>query len=203
MLHISRATWSTPSEPYHKKPFSEVLSFSALFGPGSCCKLVCFEFGVLNFRLPLYTRNGQVGGHVLLLWFLALVLAGCCCQLVCFEFVVLHFRLPIPETPNGQIIEHVRTEKKQKRPCQCSGKASVYTAQEVALRIAALAHLQEKAPRGATCPGRRGKVFFVSYLYVSVLQSARFGYRQTEMKHNKFKTNKLTTAASQDRSQKP
>ena len=45
-------------------------------------------------------------------------LAGCCCQLVCFEFVVLHFRLPIPETLNGQIVEHVlRTEKKQKRPC--------------------------------------------------------------------------------------
>ena len=41
--------------------------------------------------------------------------------------------------------------------------------QEVALRIAALAHLQEKAPRGATCPGRRGKVFFVSSLYVRVL----------------------------------
>ena len=36
-----------------------------------------------------------------------------------------------------------------------------------------------------------------------VLQSARFGYRQTEMKHNKFKTNKLRTAASQDQSQKP
>ena len=35
----------------------------------------------------------------------------------CFEFVVLHFRLPIPETRNGQIIEHVRREKKQKRPC--------------------------------------------------------------------------------------
>ena len=53
------------------------------------------------------------------------------------------------------------------------------------MRIAALAqHLQEKAPRGATCPGRRGKVFFISSLYVLVLQSARFGYRQTEMKHN-------------------
>ena len=69
--------------------------------------------------------------------------------------------------------------------------------------MAALAHLQEKAPRGATCPGRRGKVFFVSSLYVRVLQSTRFGYRQTEMKHNKFKTNNLTTAASQDQSQKP
>ena len=30
---------------------------------------------------------------------------------------MLYFRLPIPETRNGQIIEHVRTEKKQKRPC--------------------------------------------------------------------------------------
>ena len=37
------------------------------------CQLVCFEFRVLHFRLPLYTRNGQVGEHVLLLWFLALV----------------------------------------------------------------------------------------------------------------------------------
>ena len=89
----------------------------SLFCPGCCCQLVCFEFGVLHFRLPLYTRNGQVGEHVLLLWFLALVLASCCCQLVCFEFVVLHFRLHIPETRNWQIIEHVRTEKKQKRPC--------------------------------------------------------------------------------------
>ena len=39
-------------------------------------------------------------------------------------------------------------------------------------------------------------------LYVRVLQSARFGYNmQTEMKQNKFITNKLTTAASQDQSQ--
>ena len=52
-------------------------------------------------------------------------------------------------------------------------------------------------------PGRRGKVFFVSSLYVRVLQSARFGYRQTEMKHNKSKTNKFTTAAIRDQSQKP
>ena len=70
------------------------------------------------------------------------------------------------------------------------------------MRIAALAHLLEKAPRGATCPGWRGKIFVVSSLCVCVLQSARFGCRQTEMKHNKFKTNKLTTAASQDQSQK-
>ena len=72
--NTSRAAWSTPSEPSHKKPFFEVLSFSALFDPAGCCyQLVCFEFGVLHFRLPLYTRNGQVGEHVHLLWFLALV----------------------------------------------------------------------------------------------------------------------------------
>ena len=35
------------------------------------------------------------------------------------------------------------------------------------------------------------------------LPVSRFGHRQTEMRHNKFKTNKLTTAASQDQSQKP
>ena len=67
--NTSRATWSTPSEPPHKKPFFEVLSFSAVFRTGCCCQLVCFEFGVLHFRLPLYTRNGQVGEHMLLLWF--------------------------------------------------------------------------------------------------------------------------------------
>ena len=91
----------TPSEPSHKKPFFEVSSFSALFGPGCCCQLVCFEFGVLHFHLPLYTRNGQVGEHVILFncgfwlwsWLVDVV------TFVCFEFVVLHyFLLPIPET---------------------------------------------------------------------------------------------------------
>ena len=82
---------------------------------GCCCQLVCFEFGVLHFRLPLYTPNGQIGEHALLLWFLALVLAGCCCcQLVCFESCA---SFPFAYTRNGQIVEHVRTEKKQKRPC--------------------------------------------------------------------------------------
>ena len=71
--NTSRATWSTSSEPPHMKPFFEVLSFSALFGTGCCCQLVCFEYGALHFRLPLYTRNGQVGENVLLLWCLALV----------------------------------------------------------------------------------------------------------------------------------
>ena len=50
--------------------------------------------------------------------------------------------------------------------------------------------------------GARSFFCFFS-LYVRVLQSARFGYRQTGMKHNKFKRNKLTTAASQDENQKP
>ena len=88
--NTSLATWSTPSESPDTKPFFEVfLWFSALFGPGCCCcQLVCFEFGVLHFCLPLYTRNGQVGEHVLLLWGLALILAGCCCQLVCFGFLL-------------------------------------------------------------------------------------------------------------------
>ena len=39
--------------------------------------------------------------------------------------------------------------------------------------------------------------------YNALLQPARFGYRQTEMKHTKFKTNMLKTAAIQDQSQKP
>ena len=97
--NTSRATWSTPSEPSHTKPFFEVLSFSALFGLGCCCQLVCFEFGVLHFRLPFAPvypkRAGWRTRTLALLWFLALVLAGCCCQLVRFEFVVLHFRLPL------------------------------------------------------------------------------------------------------------
>ena len=88
------ATRTTPQETL----FLSLVVFGCVWYRLRCCQLVCFELGVLHFRLPLYTRNGQVGEHVLLLWFLALVLAGCCCQLVCFEFVVLHFRLPIPET---------------------------------------------------------------------------------------------------------
>ena len=95
--NTSRATWSTPSEPPHKKPFFEVLSFSAVFGTGCCCQLVCFEFGVLHFRLPLYTRNGQMEntysccGIWLRSWLAAVV------NLFVLN-VVLHFRWPIPET---------------------------------------------------------------------------------------------------------
>ena len=104
--NTSRATWSTPSEPSHKKPLFEVLSFSALFGPGCCCQLLCFQFGVLHFPFPIYTRNGQVGEHVrtlVVVFGFCLVLAGCCCQLVCFEFVVLHFCLPIQYPKTGRL----------------------------------------------------------------------------------------------------
>ena len=38
-----------------------LLWFLALVLAGCCCQLVCFEFAVLHFRLPLYTRNGQIG----------------------------------------------------------------------------------------------------------------------------------------------
>ena len=51
--------------------------------------------------------------------------------------------------------------------------------------------------------GARSFLFLLcTYMFYN-LPVSRFGYRQTEIKHNKFKTNKLTTAASQDRSQKP
>ena len=43
----------------------------------------------------------------------------------------------------------------------------------------------KKGPTWSHVPWTTGKVFFVSSLYVvRVLQSARFGYKQTEMKHN-------------------
>ena len=60
--------------------------------------------------------------------------------------------------------------RSRRRPTeQCSGKASVCTAREVALRTAALAHLQEKAPRGTTCPrddGARSFLFLICTSYV-------------------------------------
>ena len=112
--NISRATWSTPSEPSHRKPFFEVLSFSTLFGPGCCCQLICFEFGVLHFRLPRYTRKGQVGEHVLLLWFWLWSWLAAVVNLFVLNFCA---SFPFAYTRNGQILEHVRTKKKQKRPC--------------------------------------------------------------------------------------
>ena len=60
-----------------------------------------------------------------------------------------------------------------------------------------------KGPSWSNVPWTAGQGLFVSSLYVRVLQSASFGYRQTEMKHNKFKTNTLTATASQDQSLKP
>ena len=59
--------------------------------------------------------------------------------------------------------------------------------------------IQNKLVDNSSQPGPQPK----TTTRVRVLQLARFGYRQTEMKHNKFKTNKLITAASQDQSQKP
>ena len=92
--NTSRATWSTPSEPSHKKPFFEVLSFSTFFGSGCCRQLVCFEFGVLRFRLPLYTRNGQVGEPSCCgFWFwswLAAVVNLFVLKLLCFISVCLY-----------------------------------------------------------------------------------------------------------------
>ena len=94
--NTSRATWSTPSEPSHKKPFFEVLSFSALFGPG--CSVV--NLFVLNLACFISVCPG-----IPETWYLALVLAGCCfVNFVCFEFVVLHFRLPIyPKRETGRL----------------------------------------------------------------------------------------------------
>ena len=51
--------------------------------------------------------------------------------------------------------------------------------------------------------GARSFLFLLCTYVFYNLPVSRFGYRQTEMKHNKFKTNKLTTATSQDQSQKP
>ena len=96
-----------------RNPFLKICRFRLCLVQAAVVNLfvlnvVCFIF------VCLYTRNGQVGEHVLL-WFLALVLAGCCCQFVCFEFAVLHFRLPIPETRDGQIIEHVTYREETKK----------------------------------------------------------------------------------------
>ena len=58
--NTSRATCSTLSEPPHRKPFFEVLSFSAVFGTGCCCQLVCFEFGVLHSVCPCIPETGRL-----------------------------------------------------------------------------------------------------------------------------------------------
>ena len=144
----SRATWSTPSEPPHKKPFFEVLSFSAVFGTGCCCQLVCFEFGVLHFRLPLYTRNGQMEntysccGIWLRTWLAALKFVN-----LFVLNVVLHFRWPIPENlyPKRADCRRTRTTYREetkktfpRRPghvaprgafsCRCANNAAILNA---------------------------------------------------------------------------
>ena len=101
--NTSRAAWSTPSEPSHKKPFFEVKSFSALFDPGCCCQLVCFEFGVLHFRLLLYTRNGQVGEHVLLLWFWDLVWLAADVNLSVLNFLCFISVYSYPKRETGRL----------------------------------------------------------------------------------------------------
>ena len=96
-----------------------------------------------------------------------LILGNCCC---------IHIQICVRVHRDWCSEAFVDDTRSRRRPTeQFSGKASVCTAQEVALRIAALAHLQEKAPRGATCPGRRGKVFFVSSLYVRVQVTVLMG----------------------------
>ena len=99
VLQHSRATWSTPSEPPHKKPFFEVLSFSALFGTLAdfvnlfILNLVCFIS-----VCPCIPETGRLEdtysccGFRLWSWLAAVVV-----NLFVLN-VVLHFRLPIPET---------------------------------------------------------------------------------------------------------
>ena len=94
--NTSRATWSTPSEPSHKKPFFEDLSFSSLFGTsGCCCQLVCFEFGALHFRLPCIPGTGKLEntysccGFWLRSW-LAAVVNLFVLNLLCFISVCLY-----------------------------------------------------------------------------------------------------------------
>ena len=105
--NTSRATWSTPSELPHKKPFFEVLSFSAVFGTGCCRQLVYFEFGVLHSVCPCIHYPKRAGWRIFeVLSFSAVFGTGCCCQLVYFEFGVLHFRLPLYTLPETGRLEN-------------------------------------------------------------------------------------------------
>ena len=58
--NTSRATWPTPSEPPHKKPFFEVLSFSALFGTGCCCQLVFYKSVCFISVCPCILETGRL-----------------------------------------------------------------------------------------------------------------------------------------------
>ena len=59
--NTSHATWSMPSEPPHRKPFFEVLWFSALVQKAAVVNLFVLNL-VCFISLPLYNaRNGQVG----------------------------------------------------------------------------------------------------------------------------------------------
>ena len=110
--NTSRATWSTPSEPTHRKPFFEVLWFSALVQAAVVnlfvLNLVCFIS-----VCPCLPETGRLEntysccGFWLWSW-LAAVVNLLVLNLLCFIFVCLYSK--------RQIVEHVRTEKKQNRP---------------------------------------------------------------------------------------
>ena len=91
--NTSRATWSTPSEPSHKKPFFEVLSFSALFGTGCCCQLV-LNLVCLISVCPCIPETGRLENTyscVFLLWsWLAAVVNLFVLNLLCFISVCLY-----------------------------------------------------------------------------------------------------------------
>ena len=95
--NTSRATCSTPSEPPHKKPFFEVLWFSALVQAAVVnlfvLSLVCFIS-----LWPCIPETGRLENRYSCGFWLWSWLAAVVNLFVCFEFVVLHFRLPIPET---------------------------------------------------------------------------------------------------------
>ena len=60
-----------------------------------------------------------------------------------------------------------------------------------------------KGPTWSHVPWTAGQGLFCFFSVRTCSTICPFRYRQTEIKHNKFKTNKLTAAASQDQSQKP
>ena len=105
--NTSRATWSTPSEPPHKKPFFEVLSFSALFGTGCCCQLV-LNLGCLISVCPCIPETGRLENTY-----------SCCCGFWLWSWLAANlFVLNLLRFISVCLYpKRVRTEMKQKRPC--------------------------------------------------------------------------------------
>ena len=92
--NTSRATLSTPSEPSHKKPFFEVLSFSALFGPGCCCQLVLNLVCFISV-CPCIPETGRLENTYSCCWFwlwswLAAIVNLFVLNLLCFISVCLY-----------------------------------------------------------------------------------------------------------------